>query len=108
MTASTEFWVCSAGDERFLGKYSQGDKINESPTFVNDNNMAFFQNSKFWYLGSLDSWPPVTYYRCVDYEGCNAEEPTPPTPGKWVTNKKFGKDPIPIVQSTPCAQNDEL
>ena len=70
--------------------------------------MSFFSCNNFWYLGSLNSWPPETYYRCVDNEGCNTHQNVPPTPGKWTVNRKFGKDPIPIVQTTPCVQNDEL
>jgi hypothetical protein len=77
-------------------------------TFTNDNGMAIFRSQKFWYAGSLESWPPVTFYRCVEMEDCNGGLDHPPTPGKWTTNKKFGKDPIPIVQSTPCQQTDEL
>ncbi len=103
-----EFWICSCGDERFLGKYTLGNEIEGAPTYVNNNGMAFFNSNSFWYLGSLESWPPTTAYRCVDYEGCNANEKVPPVPGKWTTNRKFGKDPIPVVQTVPCDQNDEL
>eukprot|EP00602_Paraphysomonas_sp_CaronLab_P001986 CAMPEP_0185023492 /NCGR_PEP_ID=MMETSP1103-20130426/6159_1 /TAXON_ID=36769 /ORGANISM="Paraphysomonas bandaiensis, Strain Caron Lab Isolate" /LENGTH=127 /DNA_ID=CAMNT_0027556107 /DNA_START=89 /DNA_END=472 /DNA_ORIENTATION=+ len=105
--ADGEVWVCSIGDERFLGKYTSGNEMDDAPTYVNDNGMAFFRNNKFWYLGSLESWPPVTYYRCVDYEGCNANEVIPPSPGKWTTNKKFGKEPTPVVSMTPCDQGSE-
>ena len=79
------------------------------PTYSNDNGMTIFRNQKFWYLGSVESWPPVTYYRCVELEDCAANGPLPPTPGKWTTNTKFGTDPIPVVSSSPCGgDNDEL
>ena len=104
-----EYWICSAGDPRFLGKYTSGNEMDGVSTFLNDNGMAIFRSKKFWYLGNIESWPPVTYYRCVEIEDCNAALDSPPTPGKWTTNKKFGKDPIPVVQFIPCEQeNDEL
>jgi hypothetical protein len=108
LTGEKEYWVCSCGDERFLGKYTVGKEIGGRPTYVNDREMAFFNNNNFWYLGSLESWPPATHYRCVDYEGCNMNENDLPIPGKWTINRKLGKEPLPVIQETPCASNDEL
>ena len=106
----SEIFVCSSPDESFLGKYTPGNSIDGTPSFVNENDMAFFRHNKFWYLGDLHQWPPVTHYRCVDYEGCNAgkEIPADNSAGKWVVNKRFGKEPIPSISFTPCDMNDEL
>jgi hypothetical protein len=83
--------------------------MDGAATYSNDQGMTLFRNQKFWYMGSVESWPPVTYYRCVEYENCNANEVTPPVPGQWTTNKKFGKDPTPVISSTPCGgDSDEL
>lgn len=110
VAAVSEIFVCASVDENFLGKYSSGNNIDGAPSFVNENGMAFFRHSGFWYLGDLQQWPPVTHYRCVDFEGCNNGEnhPADSSTANWVINKRFGKEPIPTISYTPCSSSDEL
>jgi len=110
---STSLYVCEAGDPAFLGVYVKGSEtMDNAPTYTNAQDMSFFRNKGFWYLGNLGPWPPETHYRCVEAEGCNAGVDMPPTnaEGVWSASKRFGKDPVPVVSHTPCADNqgDEL
>lgn len=93
-----------------MGTYTNGELFNGAPTFTNNNDMSFYRNNGFWYLGSLASWPPVTYYRCVDSEGCNYAMDVPNTDGKsWTSNKRASKHPFPQFSTEPCrAAVDEL
>ena len=108
--AVSEVYVCASPDEAFLGKYTAGNNIDGVPSYVNENDMAFFRHSGFWYLGDLQQWPPVTHYRCVNFEGCNNGEdhPADNTMGNWAIIKRFGKEPIPSISFSPCETNDEL
>jgi hypothetical protein len=106
-----DIYVCSAGDPTLIGKYSPGAQFNDAPTYTNENDMSFFRNKGFWYLGNLASWPPVTHYRCVDSEGCNymLDYPSDSNTGSWTINKKFGKEPFPQFSTVPCSNAaDEL
>lgn len=106
---SSNIYICASADETFLGTYAVGNLIDGAPSYVNENDMAFFRHSGFWYIGDLQQWPPVTHYRCVD-DGCNSGEdyPADNSLGKWTVNKRFGKEPIPTISLTPCDSSDEL
>ena len=111
--AKTAFYVCEAGDPAFLGVYEQGSETMDGVSvFSNANDLSFFRNKGFWYLGNLGPWPPETHYRCVEAEGCNPGGTTPPTTaeGAWTASKRFGKDPVPVITGAPCATqgSDEL
>eukprot|EP01041_Mallomonas_annulata_P006794 gene6794-13756_t len=103
--ATTELHVCRAGDPSVLGVYSSGaEAMDGAPTFTNGNELSFFRNNGFWYLGDLRAWPPITHYRCVQPEGCNSGEDVPPTSaqGVWTVNKAVGKEPPPEISLVPC------
>jgi len=74
------------------------------PTFTNQNDMSFFRNNEFWYIGSLLSWPPETHYRCVDE--CNPGSSFPSVEG-WKVNRKLGKLPVPVISYSPCPISHE-
>eukprot|EP01036_Dinobryon_divergens_P030169 gene30169-39366_t len=83
--------------------------------YSNANEMSFFRNKGFWYLGNLEPWPPETHFRCVEPEGCNYNLPVPPTTaeGAWKPNKRFQGENLPVIQSEPCdagssPQSEEL
>mmetsp|Transcript_60418 Transcript_60418/g.118925 ORF Transcript_60418/g.118925 Transcript_60418/m.118925 type:complete len:134 (-) Transcript_60418:64-465(-) len=110
--ASTEFHICSADDPLFLGTYTSGKELMDGvPIFSNANDMSFFRNKGFWYVGNLAPWPPETHYRCVEPEGCNYGLSFPPTTaeGAWKPAKKYDKGTLPVISNEPCVQsNDEL
>ena len=83
--------------------------MDGAPTFTNSNEVSFFRNNGFWYLGDLTVWPPLTHYRCVQPEGCNVGSSTPPTSieGLWTVNKAIGKEPIPDISLSPCSSSGE-
>lgn len=106
-----EFYVCSAGDANAIGVYKAGSEMDGVPTYTNNNDLTFFRNRGFWYLGSLTTWPPETHYRCVDSVGCTNGESIPPDSlvGRWTVNKKFGKEPLPQISFSPCdSAKDDL
>jgi hypothetical protein len=81
------------------------------PTFSNANDLSFFRNKGFWYLGNLAPWPPETHYRCVEAEGCNYGLNYPPSTneGAWKPAKKHDKGNLPVISTEPCVQaNEEL
>lgn len=46
--------ICESEDPLFLGSYSVGaDKMDGAPIYTNDQDMSFFRNRGFWYLGNL-------------------------------------------------------
>jgi len=111
----TTLYVCEAGDPTFMGAFLQGSETMDGmPVFSNANDRSFFRNKGFWYLGDLGPWPPETHYRCVEAEGCNPGGELPPTTaeGAWTASKRFGKEPVPVITSTPCSEQgkgtDEL
>ena len=59
--------VCQAGEEALLGEYVKDveNTMDGVAVYSNANDMAFFRNKGFWYLGNLGPWPPETHYRCV-------------------------------------------
>ena len=78
------------------------------PTFTNENDRSFFRNKGFWYLGSLANWPPDTYFRCVDGEGCTMNEESPSVSGYSINKKYESKGlTIPAISLTKCP-TDEL
>jgi hypothetical protein len=101
------YYVCEAGDPRFLGQYEPGkEEIDGVPVYNNEKDMSFYRNHGFWYLGNLGPWPPETHYRCVDTEtGCNYKKDRPPagSEGKWSSSVSWGKDPPPVVSRSPCS-----
>jgi hypothetical protein len=110
--ASTEFHICAADDPLFLGTYTAGKQVMDGvPIFSNANDMSFFRNKGFWYVGNLAPWPPETHYRCVEAEGCNYGANFPPTSaeGAWKPAKKYDKGNLPVISTEPCVQaNEEL
>lgn len=111
-TVINEYYICEAGDPSFLGTYTKSTVTMDGVSvYTNANDRSFFRNKSFWYLGNLGPWPPETHYRCVEPEGCNPAEEIPPTStqGVWSVAKKFGKEPLPVITTTPCpAGTDEL
>lgn len=110
--ATTEINVCAADDPQFLGTYTAGKQVMDGvPTFSNANDMSFFRNKGFWYLGNLAPWPPETHFRCVEAEGCNYGQSEPPSSveGAWKPAKKYDKGNLPMISNEPCVQaNEEL
>ncbi len=110
--ATSEIHVCESEDPKFLGSYSLSrETMDGVQVFSNSNDMSFFRNKGFWYIGNLATWPPETHYRCVEQEGCNYNLDTPPTSkdGEWKGSKRFGKNNTPVVSAEPCGTaQDEL
>ena len=101
-----EIHVCSASNAAFLGTYLPGrQQMDGATVYSNQNDMSFFRNRGFWYLGNLGPWPPETHYRCVEAEGCNFQMDFPPNSeeGEWKGVKKFNNEDIPVIRATPCA-----
>jgi hypothetical protein len=133
-----KFWVCGAGDAKFLGEYitEEGNDREGAQVWTNKHDMSIFRNSGVWYmgkgcqyfvciyitmlidlvsiffvcsLGNLETWPPETHYRCDNMDGCLYAEPLPAVPGVFSVNPRYGKDPAPALSDTACGQsNDEL
>lgn len=104
--ANEIFYVCEAADPKFLGTYVIGRQtMDDVPVFSNENDMSFYRNRGFWYLGDLAPWPPETHYRCVEASGCNYNLATPPTSeeGDWKGSKKHNDGGSPRISATPCA-----
>lgn len=111
MTNATDLYVCSASNAQFLGTYVEGsESFDGAPVYTNANDLSFFRNKGFWYLGNLGPWPPETHYRCVEPEGCNFNLPVPPTSeeGAWKGSKKFNNGEAPLISAQPCVSNEEL
>lgn len=110
--ATTEIHMCESDDPLFLGTYTIGKQVMDgAPIYSNANDMSFFRNKGFWYVGNLAPWPPETHYRCVEPEGCNYGENFPPTTatGAWKPAKKYDKGNLPVISDQPCASlNEEL
>ncbi len=111
--ASTQIHVCESQDPKFLGTFSTSrETMDGVAVYSNANEMSFFRNKGFWYLGNLATWPPETHYRCVEAEGCNFNLPVPPTSaeGEWKGSKKQNKNSPPLISLEPCsgAQSEEL
>ena len=105
-TSDEVFYVCEAGDARFLGQYvGSKEQIDNVAVYYNDKDMALYRNNGFWYLGNLIPWPPETHYRCVSETGCNYRQDKPPSTkdGKWTAAVKWGKDPPPVITLEPCS-----
>ncbi|KAJ1438852.1 hypothetical protein B484DRAFT_444318 [Ochromonadaceae sp. CCMP2298] len=104
--ASTDIYICQSDDPKLLGKYSATrENLDSAPIYSNANDMSFFRNKGFWYIGDLQPWPPVTHYRCVEHEGCSFGEKAPPisdTDG-WKASKKFDKGTKPVISYEPCS-----
>lgn len=61
---SEEYHICSCEDPQFLGTYTKSvDTMDGAPVYTNMNEMSFFRNNGFWYIGNLAPWPPETHYR---------------------------------------------
>lgn len=111
--ASSEVHVCEADVPSFLGKYTAGKQVMDGvPIFSNANDMSFFRNKGFWYIGNLAPWPPETHYRCVEIEGCGYGDSVPPATAAgagWKPAKKYDKGNLPVISIEPCsASNEEL
>lgn len=107
--ASTDIYVCEASDPILLGQYSQSKEIDGVPTFSNSNEVSFYRNKGFWYIGNLGPWPPETFYRCVEPEGCNFNLAVPPasTEGDWKPAKKYAASSLPLISHSPCTVTDK-
>lgn len=111
--ASSEVHVCEADQPSFLGKYTAGKQVMDGvPIFSNANDMSFFRNKGFWYIGNLAPWPPETHYRCVEVEGCGYGDSVPPASAAgagWKPAKKYDTGNLPVISIEPCsASNEEL
>jgi hypothetical protein len=105
-TDGDAYYVCAAGDARFLGEYTPSSKETNDgvPVYFNEKDMALFRNKGFWYAGDVEPWPPLTSYRCVQPNGCNYNVAHPPTSkdGAWAVTGT-GKPPAIDVSRTPCS-----
>lgn len=105
-SASKAIYICEAENPSFIGTYVPGHQQQDGvDVYSNENDMSFFRNRGFWYLGNLAPWPPETHYRCVEPEGCSFNEDLPPTnaQGTWRGNKKFNNpERAPVISATPC------
>ena len=64
------FFMCDSPLPNLLGEYKiSTESMDGVHVFSNEKGTSFFRNKGFWYLGDLEPWPPVTYYRCVELEG---------------------------------------
>ena len=110
LVLSKEIYVCESQDEKYLGKYVEGQRIDGVPSYTNANELSFFRNKGFWYMGNLGPWPPETHFRCVDMEKC-AYEGDFPSLGEdaaWTVNKKVSGDiDTPKFSESPCSRSDE-
>lgn len=109
--SASDVYVCEAENPSFVGKYVAGSqKVDGASIFSNENDMSFFRNNGFWYLGNLEPWPPETHYRCVEAEGCNFQGELPPTSdqGKWKGNRKFNSEKPPVISSNPCTDRQSF
>ncbi len=105
LSGAQKLYVCEAENASFLGEYVPGhQKIDGVEVYSNEQDMSFFRNRGFWYLGNLSPWPPETHYRCVEPEGCNVGKEVPPTSseGAWKGNRKFNSEKPPVISATPC------
>lgn len=106
------FYICAAGDPKFLGKFIMSEKKSDMmdgvEVWFNEKDMAIFRNKGFWYIGDMEPWPPATHYRCVQEIGCNYGERIPPTSkqGTWAPSG-MGKEPAPIVLNVPCDRSQD-
>ncbi len=49
-----EVYVCNSAQPEFLGIYRRTANHNDdAPIYTNDNEMSFFRNKEFWYLGNI-------------------------------------------------------
>jgi len=82
--------------------------MDGAPVYSNANDMSFFRNKGFWYIGNLGPWPPETYYRCVEAENCNAGEDAPPVnkDAIWSASKMFGSEPVPVIVEGECPSSE--
>lgn len=110
--ATNSIHICESEDPAFLGEYAVSrETMDGVHVYSNANDMSFYRNKGFWYIGNLAPWPPETHYRCVEQEGCNYNGNFPPTSteGEWKGVKSFGKTRGPLISSTPCdGGNEEL
>jgi hypothetical protein len=107
--ANEMIYVCEAHDPKFIGTYVAGRQQQDgAPVFSNENDMSFYRNRGFWYLGNLAPWPPETHYRCVEPEGCNYNLGFPPTSdeGTWKGSKKHNDGGSPRISTLPCASGN--
>lgn len=54
MVAAKDFYVCEAGNPKFLGTFVQSNEMSDgAPVFSNEHDMSIFRNKNFWYMGDL-------------------------------------------------------
>lgn len=101
--------MCDSPIPALLGMYKASTVTMDGvKVYTNDNDKSFFRNKGFWYIGDLEPWPPTTYYRCVELEGCNFGKSSPPTSeeGTWKGNKKQKTENVPVILNEPCPESD--
>ena len=105
LISAKDIYVCESSNKLFLGKYTAKEKGTDI-IYENNNGMSFFTNNKFWYLGDLTVWPPLTHYRCIDItnDTCNYGKNYPPLSldVAWTVATKHGKSPVPTISYDPC------
>lgn len=47
-------YVCDATNPKLLGEYVATETRNDGvPVYTNANDLSFFRNRKFWYMGNM-------------------------------------------------------
>jgi len=108
LAVGKDIYICESADVKYLGKYAEGAMVDGVASYTNENELSFFRNKGFWYIGNLGLWPPETHFRCVDAEDCGFEQDFPAIDEKsaWSGNKKFsGETPVPKFSTDPCSDN---
>lgn len=62
-----KFWVCEAGDPKFLGEYiTEEENAREgAQVWTNKHDMSIFRNSGVWYMGT--SIRVAELYGAIDF-----------------------------------------
>ncbi|OWZ18648.1 hypothetical protein PHMEG_0007238 [Phytophthora megakarya] len=120
---SKEFFVCGSKVPGIDGHYLlQPDVIQsdpDTPVFFREDDedaeerdFRLFRHNGFWMLADVESWPPVTHFRCdptksqvgIDVsEVCGLGLATPPRIGYSPVNTKLG-DFYLTLQTHACEQ----
>lgn len=87
-------FVCDSPNSKVNGEFKRDKSrtTEEMTVFTNENDISIFNNNKLWYIGDLNPWPPITYYRCQDPLACY-DKPFPSTEASsWKPNVKAIKE----------------
>jgi len=75
--------------------------------YTNEEGKSIWQRHGFWYIGDMSSWPPQTYFRCLDMP-CTYNRDFPSLEGYKVT-KEYEEtySTPPILQKESCEMMTE-